>query len=1736
MAETVRIEIPVSVQDNTSAGVQSATRNMSNFERSMKRTEQQLNRLDRAHHVRVDADDQASGTINRLSSATESLDGTAADVEISANDTASQIVDQVEDQVSALDGSAADVDVGANDTATQVVNAASDAVENFDGQSGDAELGADDGATPVIRAAEDAVENFDGSSGDAEIGADDGATPVVRAAQDAVENFDGMSGDAEIGADDQASPVIDSARDKAESWAGSVFNATIGIIDNVTAPIQSVLRAVSNPVVQGASLLGVSLGVADTVNTFKDFESMMSQVKAISGATGQDFEDLTAKAKEMGATTKFTATQSAEAFNYMAMAGWQPTQMIDGISGVMNLAAASGEDLGTTSDIVTDAITNVGMLGESFKYVAPVAGAMNYTVEDTSLALGLMANASVKGSMAGTSLKTAIANMAAPTSSMAAAMEKYGISITDSEGNMKSLKGVMDNIRSSLGGLAEDEQTAAASTIFGKEAMAGMLAIVNASEDDYNKLSTAIYNSKDAAQDMADTMMDNLAGSMTLMQSAVEGVQNSFGKRLSPYLKTAVEGITAEMPAVEEALNNIMDVVDGKATSLKRSIKSMTGSQEWKDADFFGKVDIAWDKIIAEPFMSWAGSEGKSMLSQGIGKLFSSASAILPGGEKAGLTSWLSAGLIGVGASKLISGGKNVASALTPIGSAIKNIASAASEADTVGGFFTSLTGMTSKAGMIGLGAAAIVAAIAGIAVAVDNYNSKVLNDNLEEHFGKIKLSAKEAEEIASGILNQKYLTNVELALNEVKNADSLREAAQKALESNDVLEFKSRVGITLTPEEREDYTSNIKTFVDSKIEELQSRTFAAHIHVQTYIGGTKEGDTLAKNIEDWARADNLELTNLSNDLQTAVEKALTDGIIDVDEEQAISALQEKMNNITARWKESEAQAKWDWINQEYGNLNAADLESGSFTELLEAMRGQRQSAKESVQADVEQWYSELNSMESAGRITDAQNKQYKEMTGWYVKGQEGSELTKSLQLGANTLNSAYAEKIQSNRQSLAENAQYSLESAQNMLASGDTFSASNALMYGFNELGNGKTLGFTTDATQNALSTMYESMKPDVTQMQGLIDDYREAGKAVPQSLMDSFNEAIEVGAAAGDTAATWQNYANQIWQNGSDELKASLTDPSNPMYETIRSQLPPELTEAIDRAAAETTTEDVTLEGLKASVDGDVDIDKDKWVSALNEKLGDLATTEEVTAEGATIKVEAGDCLWDIGNALGVDWRTIAEENGIESPYVIHPGDEIKISMDTLTAEVDGDAAQSAIDQAMSALTTEGAEFSVTAEGVQVDLSDVQVDSESAAAQIEAALGMESGTLAANGIEVQTGATVTVPSELVQVDASGLQGATQEAVNQTDTEPVEKDTSANVNVTDTTTNAEDVQGKVEEDLQGAVGDASVEGSANVTFSDVTADTSGVLEQVTAELENAVSNVPANGHAEITLDQTNNSSEIYSLATGDVESAFSQTIPTDGHADVTLDQTNNADAIYSECAGQVQSTFSQGFSASADVAVTLNWHITNPSASISTSSSGSSVSATIAGHANGGEVGLSGPELSWVGEEGLEYIIPTVPGRRQRGISLWMQAGKTLGMLGPDGEISAHANGGAVGAGSSIIPEDSIQLAQVPEKSDNTVWSIMGQAVSNESSKDASEGDGTTFTVNNAQQNDGGGKVEVNVNMNPVIKIEGSNMDEEKIFQVLQNRIREMADDLGDEIAERMGKIFNNMPAVQEA
>ena len=493
----------------------------------------------------------------------------------------------------------------------------------------------------------------------------------------------------------KASTSLKESGDKLTSIGDKVSSAGDGIL-KMTAPMA---------VVGGAA---IKVGM--------DFESGMSQVAAISGATGQDLEDLKSKAQEMGATTKFSATESAEAMQYMGMAGWKSGQMIEGISGIMNLAAASGENLGSVSDIVTDALTafgmsaeqsghfadilasassnantNVGMLGESFKYVAPLCGSLGYSAEDASVALSLMANAGIKGSQSGTSLKTALVNMVNPTDAMAGVMDKLGITVTNQDGSMKSLRETIEMLRSkfkvfsneeldanfkkysaTLGmtrqemealppdcdqvqsamertgkaifesmsaqeqlslknkyaseqykdmsqaqkdyamyceltkqnvmGLTQEEQSSAAATLFGKESLAGMLSIINASEADYNKLTGAINNCDGVAKNMADTMNDNLQGQFTLFKSQLEGVGIQLSQTLIPIARDMLTTISGwvdafsklspetqanivKMAAFSIATGGVLKVVGGGISTIGNFAKGLSTA-----ASTIGKV------------------------------------------------------------------------------------------------------------------------------------------------------------------------------------------------------------------------------------------------------------------------------------------------------------------------------------------------------------------------------------------------------------------------------------------------------------------------------------------------------------------------------------------------------------------------------------------------------------------------------------------------------------------------------------------------------------------------------------------------------------------------------------------------------------------------------------------------------------------------------------------------------------------------------------------------------------------------------------------------------------------------------------------------------------------------------------------------------------------------------------------------------------------------------------------
>lgn len=380
---------------------------------------------------------------------------------------------------------------------------------------------------------------------------------------------------------DRASESIRGIHARLTSLTSRAWNATVGVKNNLAGKASNAMQSVTGFSGQMMAGAGMAYGLYDTVNTYKNFQAQMSTVASITGASSEEMAILTAKAKEMGATTSFSASEAGKAFEYMAMAGWKAGQMTEGIAGIMNLAAASGEELGTVSDIVTDALTafglkaedaghfadvlaqtasnantNVGMLGYSFKYVAPLAGSLKYSVEDVNLALGLMANAGLKGEQSGSQLRNVISNLISPSKTVAAGMDRLSEAlgrefnmVDQATGKMRPFKAVINDLRQAMAHMTEEEKAETASMIAGQTSMSGLLAIVNASTEDFNKMSDAINNADGAAERMAKVKMDNLAGDLKLLASAWESFQLEImeGTGGGNFLRDIVQGVQKDV-------------------------------------------------------------------------------------------------------------------------------------------------------------------------------------------------------------------------------------------------------------------------------------------------------------------------------------------------------------------------------------------------------------------------------------------------------------------------------------------------------------------------------------------------------------------------------------------------------------------------------------------------------------------------------------------------------------------------------------------------------------------------------------------------------------------------------------------------------------------------------------------------------------------------------------------------------------------------------------------------------------------------------------------------------------------------------------------------------------------------------------------------------------------------------------------------------------------------------------
>lgn len=1446
------------------------------------------------------------------------------------------------------------ITASARTAATQFSNAGramdsafrSSAATSFASQAGSAFNSVESDAEALGNAIDDAVSGLESfSAGDtrgmgsafseAADNADDLSDSASRASE-SVDDLADATGDLGDGADgmDSLAGQVDDAGSSMEEASSKAINLS-GALKTLFA------------VVSAAAIIGqVKDFAADSIELGKNYTSVMSEVAAISGASSSDLAMMEDTARQYGATTVFSASEAAEALKYMSLAGWDAQQSTDALGGVLNLAAASGMGLGEASDMVTDYLSAFGMeankstyfadmlayaqsnsnttaaqLGEAYKNSAANMHAAGQDVETTTSLLEAMANQGRKGSEAGTTLGAMMRDITAKMDDGAIKIGETSIAVQDASGNFRDMTDILTEVGEATEGMGSAQRAAALSSVFTDDSIKGVNMVLAEGMDKVAGYEEALRSATGASEDMAETMNDNLSGDMANMNSAYEEMQLQAFEAMEGPLREGAQWITSDIiPTLTSWVPDAFGTLASGISKVGNALSPMI------------KTVLQNPKAVASAFAS-------------IGAGFAAMKTVNTGIKIAGM----------------VSEAGGMASALGKLG--------------------TSLFGSPWAAG-----AAAAVAAITAVGLAVKKYNDIQVEDSLSAHFGSVELDDSQIEDFASRVIDAQWLVNINAAIGHFENAEEFNQQAEEALAANDALEWKARVGIQLTEDEQSSYMQNIETFKENIEQALTEQTLAAKMTVNEFDIKMADGSSLGSQIEKWAEQDLGEMQSLSAGLTNLVQTALEDGIIDVDEQAAIDQLQGKINNIMEGWQEAEAQAQMDVLTQKYGRLSGKDLIADTFTKVVEELGEQRETATAALETSEKKLYTTLNALNKADengvqRISDEELANYKQQAGYAVRNDQASMLGNSLEFEKNTLSDAYGEKLDSNYSAIQEQTGNFLNNANSYLANQDYMFLVNSMQNGFSSAMTGTSIFSGKD--QKTLSKIYDSMKPDVESMAGLIDEYREMGQAVPQDVMTAFNDAVQVGAAAGDADAAWQVFANQmIADPASEALVQAIQDG------TVN--VPDELKTAIDRATTEIDPDPVTIEGMQAEVD-DVEVNQDHVDQLIQDALGDLGTVEGEVDGDIQIKVEKGNCLSQIGEALGVDWHEIAEYNGIEDPYTIYPDMELKIPKEKVDTDASGVG-----EAAEEAAKSETGETIETEQGVKTTLTDEGVDGSQTAQAAEEEAKSQTAETVEREQPVKTNMTNA------GVDDSQVTQAAQE--QETQAEPKETDVPTTIKFEVASLDDSELASAISEKLQ--QGEAvPVEVPANVTIKAGAIDDTQLSSEITGKLGEQ-SAVPVNVPANITLTAGNvDSSQAVATTQSDVISAFSAALPADGTVDVTLAKGNdNIASVYDYVGGLVRSAWANPYSASGTVHVTLtaNYSLANPTKTISFGGGATgSATVTAALHAAGGI--FDEPHLGMVAEAGPEAIIPL--DGSGNAMELWQEAGKRLGAL-EDGPI----------------------------------------------------------------------------------------------------------------------------------
>lgn len=818
-----------------------------------------------------------------------------------------------------------------------------------------------------------------------------------------------------------------------------------------------------------AASAGITGALAASTAAGASFESQMSTVQAISQASESEMARLKALAKQMGIETKFSATEAGQGLEYMAMAGWEVDSMLAGLPGIMNLAAASGEDLGQVSDIVTDSMTafnleasrsaefadvlaqasarsntDVSMMGQTFKYVAPVAGALGFSIQDTATAIGLMANAGIKGEQAGTSLRAMLTRIVKPTAEAEAAMSRIGLTVSNSDGSMRSLDEILRDLRTGFAGLSESEQASTAASLAGQEAMSGMLALINASGEDYEKLSDSIYHAKGAAEEMAGVRMDNLKGDVTLLKSSAEGAGIAIYEGLSEPLREGVQTGT-------EWLNSFTESVEENLPTIRREVKSA------------GSVLMGF----VEPVLD-------------LGSWFLQHPEVIQGGVT-GLVSTLL-----------------TFKAAKGITSAIK--------------LFGSLSGMIKAWPVAAAGLA--IGGIAGITSAMKAAARERAVKNLAEHFGDVTLSIEELAEAAKHVLGDDLFFGIEEMERSSTRADDYYQTMKDSMEAVQKADWKLSMGIELKEGDAQEYVAAVDAYVQNAQDYITEKGYELNLAVDLVMG--EAGTGLSEDSGAFYQALLAQLDPLKQNISAALQDITENGLT-LDKQKIVSDYLGEMAEVTAMITEAENASKLQMIQGKYAG---AAMDADTFQNFQAELADYTEEALAATDSAYQKILTGLNAQRIAGekgmeggisqeefdaRSAEAAQSYYQSKAETILNGQ---------QMMADTITATYGDEIESALQAVNQSLETGLKEAMN-----DPYATPEQYVQNMwramVEATNDTTL---SKDTQNALGILLEGLAPSEEQLDTLIQQMERNGQEIPQALFRGIDSVNAAKAVTGD------------------------------------------------------------------------------------------------------------------------------------------------------------------------------------------------------------------------------------------------------------------------------------------------------------------------------------------------------------------------------------------------------------------------------------------------------------------------------------------------------------------------------------------------------------------------------------------------------------------------------------------